>query len=207
MEYVCLRFMKKQFSVSLYLMFPYPFQLRLNFYFGDIMHLNMTKVTTNFIYTMHRKSSTKERHQEVFQGLSTCVQYCTKYISHTHLWGFTYLLEVHIALIQNCMYHKFRNTGMEKSDRCCTSVHRLPCFSYTLAPYSVSDCRRGKINPFNVNMSTPLSHMHCPYCVKHYLQFSFCNIAHIRYQSHRLPIITRRYSSLQLSRFSFYTVT
>lgn len=59
-----------------------------------------------------------------------------------------------------------------------TSVHRLPCFSYTLAPYSVSDCRRGKINPFNVNMSTSLSHMHCPYCVKHYLQFPFCNIAH-----------------------------
>lgn len=91
-----------------------------------------------------------------------------------------------------------------KSDRSCTSVHRLPRFSYTLAPYSVSDCRRGKINPFNVNMNTPLIHMHCPHCIKHYLQFPFCNIAHTCNQSHRLPIITRRYSSLQLSRFSFY---
>lgn len=114
MEYVCLRFMKKQFSVTLYLTFPYPSQFRLNFYFSDIMHLNTIKVTKNSIYTMHRKNFTKERHQDVLQGLSTCVQQCTKYISHTHLWGFTYLMELHIALIQNCMYHQFRITGMEQ---------------------------------------------------------------------------------------------
>jgi hypothetical protein len=114
MEYVCLRFMKKAIFCFILSHVPLPFSAEIQFLFQWYHAFKHDRSYKKIIYITHRKSFTKKRHQDVFWGLSTCVEQCIKHISCTLLWGFTYLLEVHIALIQNCMYHQIRTTGMEQ---------------------------------------------------------------------------------------------